>query len=217
MPADTDQLEKVFWIGGSVCTGKSTTADILGGRCGVAVYHFDHQEPFHLARSIPEEQPHTIRFMGRTMDERWVLRSPEEMAGEAIGFWTERFPMVLEDLASMLANGPVIAEGVGLFPGLVASLLSDRRHAVWLVSTPEFRGWVRRTREVTIADAPHISDRERAYRNLLERDTLIASHVEREAAELGLATMSVHIDTITTVADLVEPQVTAWLQSVSDQ
>lgn len=209
------QLQKVFWIGGSVCAGKSTTADILGEQCGAAVYHFDQQEPFHVVRSIPEEQPHTIRFMSRTMDERWVLSSPEEMASDAIAFWTERFPMVLEDLAQMLAKGPVIAEGVGLFPLLVAPLLAERRHAAWLISTPEFRGWVRRTRETTVADAPHISDRQRAFRNLLERDTLIASHVRQHAMERGLPVMPVDAKTVTATVERLEPQVTAWIQANS--
>ena len=212
---DAEHYRQVFWIGGSVCAGKSTTAETLGERFGTQVYHFDRQEPFHIARSIPEDQPHLIRFMSMTMDERWVLRLPKEMAREVFASWTERFAMVLEDLRRMLGEGPVIAEGVALFPELVASLLVDQRYATWLIFTPEFREWMRRTRGRTIADHPRISDRDRAFRNLLERDLLIASYVEKQATEGGLTTISVDNATVGTLADRLEPQVRAWIRAIS--
>ena len=188
----TEGLEHVFWIGGSTCAGKTTVADAVAERLGARVYHFDRREPFHIYRSIPEEQPEIIRFMGMTMDERWVLRTPEEMAKQTIASWTERFPMVLDDLRAMEGEGPIVAEGAGLFPRLVAPLLTDRTRAMWLVATPAFIEHVRRTRGRSVADADRISDRPRVFRNLVARDHLMAEHIHRQANELDLTAIEVN-------------------------
>jgi hypothetical protein len=73
-------LRDVMWLGGSVCADKTSAATVLAERHGLRVYHFDRQEPLHICRSVPERQPHLIAFMAMTMDQRWVLRSPDEMA-----------------------------------------------------------------------------------------------------------------------------------------
>jgi hypothetical protein len=209
-----DQLRNVFWIGGATAAGKSTAADMLAERHGTGVYHFDRQEPFHIHRSIPEEQPNLIRFMGQTMDERWVLRSPESMVTEVVGTWTERFSMVLTDLTKLVQAGPVIAEGAGFFPSLMQPLLTDIPHAVWLIPSTEFQRCVRDTRGITVADNPHISDRERAYNNLLARDGLLAARLRREAEDFGLPVISVDASTVASVSKLIEPYVEVWLQTV---
>jgi len=79
----TRRLRNVLWIGGSVCAGKSSAAGALAERYWLRRYHFDRQEPWHIYRSVPERQPRLIGFMAMTMDQRWVLRSPEEMARRA--------------------------------------------------------------------------------------------------------------------------------------
>jgi len=206
-----DTLRRVFWIGGATCAGKSTAADDLGERHGTQIYHFDRREPFHIHRSIPEEQPHLIGFMGKTMNERWVNRSPEEMKEEVLACWAERFPMVIDDLTRMVAESPVIAEGVGLFPALVAPFLSQPPNAVWLIPTPEFQRRVRDTRESTVADNPHISDRQRAFRNLLARDALIATHLRDQATALGLPMIAVDAGNVAEVVVNLEPRVVRWL------
>jgi len=206
-----DTLRRVFWIGGATCAGKSTAADILGARHGIQAYHFDRREPFHIHRSIPEEQPHLIGFMGKTMDEKWVNRSPEEMTEEVLACWAERFPMVIDDLTRMVGDGPVVAEGVGLFPALVAPFLAQPPNAVWLIPTPEFQRQVRDTREITVADDLHISDHQRAYSNLLARDALIATSLRSQATSLGLPTIPVGAGNVAEVAGNLEPRVARWL------
>ncbi len=145
--------------------------------------------------------------MGKTMNERWVNRSPEEMKEEVLACWAERFPMVIDDLTRMVAESPVIAEGVGLFPALVAPFLSQPPNAVWLIPTPEFQRRVRDTRESTVADNPHISDRQRAFRNLLARDALIATHLRDQATALGLPMIAVDAGNVAEVVVNLEPRV----------
>lgn len=209
------QLRHVFWIGGSTCAGKSTTAATLGERYGLRVYHFDRREPFHIYRSIPEEQPNLIRFMGRTMDEKWVSRSAQEMTQEVLACWTERFPMVVDDLLHLSGDGPIIAEGAGFFPALVAPLLAALRPAAWLAATPAFIAQVRGGRGKSVADADHISDRERAFRNLIERDRLIAAEVRQQAEARGLDVIEVDSESVAQLPDRLNDMLTAWLPTVT--
>jgi len=70
----------VLWIGGSVCSGQTSAAKDLASRYGLRIYSFDGAEPFHIYRSVPEQQPNLIRFMAMTIDERsalWLVATPE--------------------------------------------------------------------------------------------------------------------------------------------
>ena len=86
---------------------------------------------------------------------------------------------------------------------------------MWLISTPDFREEVRRTREVTVADSPYISDRERAFNNLLERDMRIASYVEQQARARRLPVVCVNTETIAGTAERLAPQLEAWRRTLA--
>ncbi|MBW3589171.1 MAG: hypothetical protein KY429_07115 [Actinobacteria bacterium] len=182
----------IYWIGGSVCSGKSSVASLLGTSSGAVVYNYDAAERDHLERMGRSSQiidriedPETRR---QAHDERWLSRPPAEMAGRTIRSWTQRFPLVLEDLEA-LSGERIIAHGAGLFPELVASQATDQSRSVFLIGTPEFIRWARRRRGM---GAPAMtSDPDFASENIIARDSLMAAHVRDLAAELGLATITV--------------------------
>jgi hypothetical protein len=216
MPTAHDDLKRalsnVLWVGGSVCAGKSSVAIILAERYGLRVYHFDRQEPFHIYRSVPERQPHLIAFMAMTMDQRWVLRNPDEMARQAIAQWAEdRFPMVVDDLLGLPGAGAIIAEGAGLFPAQVAPLLSDARAAIWLIASPEFIRQVRTVRGEGVSKAT--SDPPRAFENLVARDVSMAQYIRRETEQRGLTVVDVDASTVADIADKVEQHFAPVLES----
>jgi shikimate kinase len=207
-------LSNVLWVGGSVCAGKSSVATLLAERHGLRVYHFDRQEPFHIYRSVPEHQPHLIAFMAMTMDERWVLRSPDEMARQAIAQWSEdRFPMVVDDLLGLPGTGAIIAEGAGLFPAQVEPLLSDRRAAIWLIASAESIRQVRSVRGEGGGVANLTSDPPRAFENLVARDVLMAQYTRREAELRGLTIVAVDAQNVADIADKVEQHFALLLES----
>ncbi len=195
----------VLWIGGSVCSGKTSAAKDLASRYGLRSYSFDRAEPFHIYRSVPEQQPNLIRFMAMTMDERWVLRTPEAMAELALAAWSEeRFPMVLDDLRHLPGSGAVIAEGAGLLPQKVAPLLTDNRCALWLVATPDCIRQVRTVRGEGVSVSQVTSDPRRAFENLVARDVLMAEHIRLDAVRLGLPVVSVDADSLPGIAAIIE-------------
>ncbi|MDQ6674256.1 MAG: hypothetical protein M3069_26565 [Chloroflexota bacterium] len=185
----------------------------MASRYGLRIYSFDRAEPFHIYRSVPERQPNLIRFMAMTMDERWVLRTPEAMAEHALAAWSEeRFPMVLDDLRHLPGSGAVIAEGAGLLPEKVAPLLTDNWCALWLVATPDCIRQVRAVRGEGVSQAT--SDPRRAFENLVARDVLMAEHIRHEADRLGLPVVSVDANSLPGIAAIIERHFASQLPGV---
>jgi len=173
----------ILWIGGSPCAGKTSIADALAAVHHGVAYHFDRMEMAHIARSTEATNPDLMAFLALDMDHRWLLRTSEEMARNAIASWRARFPLVLEDLRALPRDAPIFAEGPGLFPECVESLLTSPRQALWLTTTEPFCQMVRQQRGGSFQET---SDPAHSLRKLVARDVLMARHVEREASERGL-------------------------------
>jgi hypothetical protein len=135
------------------------------------------------------------------MDERWANRSPEVMLDTFHWFRGEGFGLIVEDLLRLSAGTGVIAEGFRLLPHLVAPLLAEPGHAVWLLPTPGFRRAAFDSRG-TAWDIPNrTSDPERALRNLLERDRRFTDRLFEETKRLELPV--IEIDTARSEDELV--------------
>jgi hypothetical protein len=103
----------------------------------------------------------------------------------------ESFRQIIEDLAEMPAEPPVIAEGFRLLPSLVKPLLDDERRAVWLLPTPGFRRAAFDHRGSTWSIAERTSDPERALANLLERDRMFTERLREDVRADGLRLIEV--------------------------
>jgi hypothetical protein len=111
-------------------------------------------------------------------------------------FRGEGFGLIVEDLLRLPEEPGVIVEGFRLLPRLVEPLLTDRRQAVWLLPTPEFRRAALEARGTLWQIAGRTSDPPRALVNLLERDRLFTERLHEETRLRGLTT--VEVDTSTT-------------------
>lgn len=187
-PADLrSRLRHVYWIGGGSGAGKSAVATAVAARHGLRVYSTDDAMAEHAARGAPGDAPYLSAFLGMSMDERWVHRTPETMFETFHWFRGEGFGAIIDDLLGI--PEPTVAEGFRLLPHLVAPLLARPVQGIWLLPSPQFRrdvfagrGWEipRRT-----------SDPARARRNLLRRDEMFTDHVRAETARLGLPVLEV--------------------------
>jgi hypothetical protein len=195
----TDSLARVFWIGGGCDAGKTSTARALGERHGWQVYHYDRFDrltpPGHYTRIDPGRQPymHALRQQIDDLDARWVNITPQGLFARWCGIAAERFPMALEDLRA-LPPGPIVAEGYGLLPALVAPVLSSPRQAIWLVPTEEFKRATFARREATGekgASRWKSSDPERWRANHIGRDLLIGDLIREQARALDLKLLEV--------------------------
>lgn len=172
----------MLWIGGSACAGKTSAATALAKEHGLALYSCDERFEEHQRRASPERHPHFHRLMDQAPEELWAP-PVETQVRDLLLFYENEFAMVVEDLKSL--PGPVIAEGVGLLPALVAAELPEPHRACWLIATPEFRRrqYPRRGLAELLGRCP---DPQLAYEKWMARDDEIAIYLESQAELLAL-------------------------------
>jgi hypothetical protein len=200
MGTDPDHLEHVYWIGGGSGAGKSTISTRLAGQFGLDRYATDDVMWDHARRSTPQSAPYLERFVAMDMDERWLNRPPDVMLDTFHWYRGEGFNLLVEDLLATPPGRKVIAEGFRLLPELVAPLLTDPRHAVWLIPTPEFRRAALESRGGLWQIAGRTTDPDRALANLLERDRLFTERLAATVADLHL--QAIHVTPAMTEDDL---------------
>lgn len=204
-------LRQALWIGGGQWAGKSTVARILAVRHGVTAYHYD----YHDARGHDDRRIAARVRLGQPTappdpDEVWVEPSPPAMAAETLAGFPARFEWALDDLRALVSGRPILAEGWGLRPGLVASIVDSPRRMIVMVPTEDFRR--HQLEALPRAGTPPrgVSDPERAQQNRIARDRLVAEDAVRTAAEHGMVVIQVDgsrsaEDIADTVADHFSP------------
>ncbi len=185
-------LHRALWIGGGQWAGKSTVARLLAVQYGVTVYHYDYHDARghndrRIARRVALGEPVTEP----DLDETWVHTTPEEMATETLAGFPDRFQWALDDLRALVSGRPIIAEGWGLRPELVAPVIDSPRRMIVMVPTPEFRD--QQVRELPRATSlgHRVSDPVRAQANRLARDRLVAKDAVRQAHQLGIRVIAI--------------------------
>lgn len=187
-----ERLRHVYWIGGGSGAGKSTIARRVAAEHGLRVFSTDDAMADHASRTTVEDAPLLHRFIAMDMDERWVSRPPETMLESFHWFQGEGFGLIVEDLLRLPREPRIVAEGFRLLPRLVAPLLADPSHAVWLLPSPDFREAVFESRGGSASGfVARTSDPERALRNLIDRDRMFTDHLRDETVRLGLAAIEV--------------------------
>jgi len=180
-----ESLSHVLWIGGGPQAGKTTLSRFLAGKWDLRIYNLDWRGVHVLG---DRQGPKVTAFKELSMDERWAVPAPSDMAVRDIATWEERFEVVVEELTQLSRERIIVAEGPGAFPWLVAPLISSPRQAIYLVPTPARRDAVaqRRWGSGQIQRFPGIVDRERAVTKVADRDVLIDARIVASCRELGL-------------------------------
>lgn len=188
----TATVRRTLWIGGAQWAGKSTVARILAQRHGLTAYHYD----YHDARGHQDRRIARRVALGETLenpspDAVWVDPTPEAMAAETLAGFPIRFEWALDDLRGLFSERPIIAEGWGLRPELVAPLLESPHRMVVLVPTETFRQHQLSTLPRAATMGSHTSDPARAQANRIARDRLVAQDAVRRAMEHGVRVIEV--------------------------
>lgn len=185
-------VRRTLWIGGAQWAGKSTVARILAQRHGLTAYHYDyHDARGHQDRRVARRVELGEALENPSPDAVWVDRTPEAMAAETLSGFPIRFEWALDDLRGLYSERPIIAEGWGLRPELVAPLLDSPRRMVVLVPTEDFRRHQLSTLPRAAAMGIRTSDPARAQANRVARDRLVAADAVRRAEEHGMRVIEV--------------------------
>lgn len=173
----------VFYIGGSPCSGKSTVAEALAARNGLAYFKVDDHLDAFTTRGTAAGLPVCRRIQRMSADETW-MRPPHLQCREELDYYAEIAPFVAEKLCQ-LPHQRIIAEGAAFLPHLMqAQGIAPMRYIAIIpsrdfqVSRYQQRPWV-----------PHVlrdcTDPEAAFANWMERDALFAEAIRRQCEEAG--------------------------------
>ncbi|MEC0282675.1 hypothetical protein SAMN04489762_3012 [Terribacillus saccharophilus] len=117
--------------------------------------------------------------------------SVEEQIEDVIRVYEEQFSLILEDLLSRPKTTPILVEEAALLPHMVAPLLTDLHHAIWMVPTPEFQIEHYKKREWIHRILDQYDDPGLAFSNWMERDSGFGKRVAKQAELINLNTMRV--------------------------
>lgn len=181
----------VLWLGGSACAGKTTVAGLLARRHGLLLVHADDLFEAHRRRADPTRHARFLAVAALPPAALWA-EPVAERAAELLAFYEDEFEMLREDLAILLPGGPpILVEGVGLLPDLVAAADPAPR-AAWLIAEPAWRRRACRRRGPFVADLLAAEpDPDATFERWMARDDEVARHVEAEARRLRLPVVRV--------------------------
>jgi hypothetical protein len=190
MKSVAERLGHVLWIGGGPCAGKTTLSRLLAGKYDFRIYNLD----WHYAREDRFRGGPAARWWdAHTMDERWVDITADELLERSTASWNERFPKAIDELLTLPASRPIIAEGPGAFPWLVGPVLREPSQAIFLVPDLSLRDRVVAERERGGGAVAYrqTHDPERARANHRERDRRLCLRIEESCRDLGLRLVSI--------------------------
>ena len=184
-------LHAALWIGGAQSAGKSTVSRILATRHGLTAYHYDyHDARGHLERRAARRARTGLPYAEHAGPD-WVGSTPGALAEQSLAIFADRLEFVFDDLRALTGPHPILAEGFGLRPEMLAPLLDTPDRMIVMVPTEEFRQHQIRTLSRAGALSAEVSDPVLAQANRIERDRLLAEHAVHAAREHGVHVLEV--------------------------
>lgn len=188
---EASDFEHVLWLGGMSGVGKTTNGRAVARKFDLRFYSLDsYTLDHHHNRVRPAEHPALTAFDTLSVEEKWVQTTGGEIADRFEAASRERFPFVLDDLLALPRDAPILVEGPQLLPDLVAPLLPQADHALYLVADSHLQRRLVEARGG--ASYEQSSDPERAANNRAERDQILSERVRAAASQRGLAVEEVH-------------------------
>jgi len=180
-------MSKIYFIGGSPCSGKSTLASLLAEKHNLHYFKIDEKLDTYYKKGKEDNKPLCTKFLDMTAEEIW-MRSPEIQNTDELALYKEIFEYAIEDLEKLDAPNGIITEGALYLPELIKDLGISPKNYVAITPTKTFqwfhypkRPWV----EHVLANC---SDKKLAFSNWMERDILFGGYVRLKAKELGYKT-----------------------------
>ena len=178
---------EIYYIGGSPCSGKSTVAEALADRYGLAYFKADDCLDELIAEGAVAGLPVCRRIRRMTAEETW-MRAPEVQCQEELDFYAEVHGLLMRRL-NALESAAVVAEGACFLPQLMRDMGISPRRYVAITPSRDFQ--VSRYRERPWV--PHVlrgcSNPDAAFAKWMARDVLFAEKVRQQCIRLGYASL----------------------------
>lgn len=171
--------ERVLFIGGSPCSGKSTVAERISEEYGAYYFKVDDFLDEFTARAADRGYPVCKKIMAMTPEEIW-MRDPSVQCEEEFLIYQEISELVSEYLKNIDADF-IITEGAAYTPEVMGEYKAKEYIAI--IPAPDFQITHYKEREWVPYVLEGCSDRQRAFDNWMQRDILFAERVKAECEE----------------------------------
>jgi hypothetical protein len=175
-------FEKIYWLGGSPCCGKSSVAERLSRCFGLHYYKCDDHFGRHLAVAASRGLPMSS-VVARSTHEYVFMRSDAENLRLPFDLYNEHLDLIFADISSL--PRPLLVEGCALLPERLkaAGVPPDRAH--YLVPEELFFRAEYKKRTWAQDRLQETSDPARAFANWMNRDVAFARVISDMARAAG--------------------------------
>lgn len=116
-------MNKVYYIGGSPCSGKSTIAEQLEEKYNLYYFKVDDYLEKYTNKGVDKKLPVCVKQRRMSAEETW-MRDPMLQCKEEIQYYKEIFPFIMQDLIEIETDKDIITEGAAFLPELI------QKHAI---------------------------------------------------------------------------------------
>jgi len=183
-------MGNIYYLGGSPCCGKSTIAEKLSIKYGFQCYKVDDFLEKFISKGALDGDKWLKKISEMAIDDLW-LRSPQILNEEELITYEKLFPYFISNLKNLDKDIPIITEGAAFLPRLINQLGVDKTHYACVVPTKEFQIQQYSKRTWVNDYLSSCSNKDKAFKNWMERDALFALSALTQARELDYATLVV--------------------------
>lgn len=166
--------KKIYFIGGSPCSGKSTVAERISKDFNAFYFKVDDYLDELISFAAENGRPVCSKLPVMTADEIW-MRSPSEQCEEEFAIYQEIAELVFEKL-NAIDEDIIITEGAAFTPEVMKSVTGCRY--ICMIPTPEFQISHYKMRDWVPFVLKDCTDQDRAFDNWMQRDIMFAQQVK---------------------------------------
>lgn len=177
-------MTKIYYLGGSPCSGKSTIAQHLAQKYNL--FYFKVDDYLEKYKDMGAIRNDLICSKQKNMSsEEILMRDPALQCAEEFQFYSEVFNDIIGDLKKIHCESNIIAEGVVFCPELMKKIGIPINGYMALIPKPDFQITHYSQREWITYVLDGCSDKEKAFNNWMQRDILFAQRVEEDSKKSG--------------------------------
>jgi len=174
----------VYYIGGSPCSGKSTTAEILSKKYDLYYFKVDDYLDKYMQSGAEKSYETCKKVSGLSGDQIW-MRDPMLQCAEEFQWYEEVFEFIQGDLETISCKNGIITEGAAYLPKLMKSINVPYNRYISVTPGKEFQISHYSKREFVPYILRECSDKQKAFENWMERDILFAGRVQQQCKMVG--------------------------------
>lgn len=177
-------MKKIYYIGGSPCSGKSTIAEYLEKKYNLYYFKVDDYLEKYTNKGAEKNLQICVKQSKLNSEETW-MRDPVLQCREEILFYKEIFPFIMKDLLEIETDKDIITEGAAFLPELMQehAILKDSYFSI--TPSREFQINHYKQREWIHYVLKDCSEPKKAFDNWMNRDFNFANEVNVSCSKFG--------------------------------